>query len=366
MTVEIGVYEKVKFPTAREMTASFPCRALQLGVPNQGNIDRFERFIDERLAPFGVTHLLFCLDYNFAYKTHPEIAEPNGTTYEIASRVAKKCAEYAMEVVPAVNVLAHQSTIFQGWKPVGMLRAYPDMEETHGEELHSTKCVCSRHPRLRPIAYDMAGELMEAFGSTTIHTGFDEVWDIGKCPRCKGVAPELLFSQYVNDLNRAIRRMGGAMWMWGDQLVDGRLVPSMNPGYETCLSSLHKAVDTIDPDIVICDWHYYTEPYGQLAPSYWSRKPFRVIECAFNSLEGIDQLLIATRVVQSEKTLGVMLCTWSGLDKFMDEMDKAYPTYMDTGKVFEDKSIEDSGIANAGNFPKQAAASFLKMFVPQP
>lgn len=363
--MEIGVYEKVKFPSAREVAASFPVRALQLGVPNSDNIDAFEAFITKMIAPYGVTHIMLCLDYSFDYHSHPEIVERPCTTYEIAARVSKICKRFAITVVPVINVLAHQTTIYQGHRPLGMLRAYPEMEEFHHEELHSTKCVCSRHPLLRPIAYDMVRELMEAFDTKVIHTGFDEVWDIGKCPRCKGVPVEILFSQLVNDINRFVNSLGGTMWMWGDQLVDGRLVPSMNPGYETCLSDLHKAIDLVDKNVVICDWHYYTEPYGQLAPSYWAMHDFRFLECAFNSLEGIDQLLYATRVVRSERTLGVVLCSWCKLDRFMEEVYKALPEYLETGKVFENKALEDSGIANAPNFPIQAAASFLKMFVPR-
>ena len=361
--MKMGKYEQVYFPSAKEITASFPVRALQVGVPDADNMDDFERFIEEMLAPHGVNVLLLCLDYGFEFKTHPEIVDTPFTSHAVARRLAAVCARNSMKVVPVINVLAHQSSIYGGWTNKGMLRAYPDMEEVFEGELHSSKCLCSRHPRVRPIVDDMVAELMDAFETETVHGGFDEVWDIGKCPRCKGVQPYRLFAEYVNDVNAMVTKRGGTMWMWADQLVDGHLVPSQNAGYETCLTGLHQALPLLSRDIVMCDWHYYDEPLGHLAPSYWAMRDFRFIECAFNSLHGIDQLLAATRVVRSPRTLGTMLTTWCRLPRFMQEVNALYPQYLKDGLLVSDKSFEDSGIDNAHRFARQAANSFLKMFV---
>lgn len=364
--MEMGVYEKAHFPDAQEIVASFGVRSLQVGVPNEQNIDTFEKFIEDILAPNGVNYLLLCLDYWFEFKRHPEIADEPYTTHEIAARVARSCRKNSITVVPVINVLAHQSAIFNGWTNKGMLRAYPDMEEVFDGELHSSKCLCSRHPLLRPIVYDMVDELMEAFDTKIIHAGFDEVWDIGKCPRCRSVDGYRLFAEYINDINHYIKSKGGRMWIWGDQLVDGKLVPDSNPGYETCLTELHKAVDLINTDIVICDWHYYDEPYGQLAPSYWAMRNFDFIECTFNSPKGAEQLLYATRVVRSEKTLGTMLTSWCKLERFMEEVYTLYPSYLETGILPKfKKEDEDSGIEKSKLFAMQAAAMFMKLFVPR-
>jgi hypothetical protein len=364
ISMEIGLHEKIEIIDACDVVARFKIRAIQLGVPNPDNINDFERLIEVYLAPAGITHIMLCLDYSFDFKSHPEIVEHPCTTVEIAKRVSEICRRNSIQVVPGINVLAHQSTIFQGWEPRGILRAYPDMEEKFEGEIHSSKCVCSRHPKLRPIVYDMIDDLMEAFGTKIIHTGFDEVWDIGKCPRCKGVPDYILFAQYINDLNDYIKSRGGSMWMWGDQLIDGYLVPSSNPGYETCVSSLHKAVDLIAKDILICDWHYYDEPLGQLSPSYWVVKGLPFITCAFNSVHGTDQLLYATRVVQdAPNTMGTMLTTWCKLEAFIKLVEEKYPEYLKTGELHYDASLENSSIENRNNFADQSSNMFLKMFV---
>lgn len=361
--MEMGKYTKVNFIDACDIVAGFKVRAIQVGVPDENNIDIFERFIEEMLAPLGINHILLCLDYRFKFKTHPDITDEPATSYEIAKRVSSVCHRNSIKVIPVTNVLAHQTSIFNGWEPKGLFRSYPDMEEKFDGELHSTKCLCTRHPKVRPIMFDIISELMEAFDTRDIHVGLDEVWDIGKCPRCKNVPEEILFSEYINDIYGHITANNGKMWIWGDRLIDGHLVPNVNAGYETCLSDMYKAVDIIPKDIVICDWHYYDEPFGQLSPSYWAMKGFDYIGCVFNSINGTDQMLYATRVVQSPKTLGTMLTTWCKLEAFIDEVWKLYPEYLKSGTFEYNKSLEDSGIDKARHFAYQAACMFMKMYV---
>lgn len=361
--MEIGKYTKIKFPDACDIVSSFKTRAIQVGVPDESNIDMFERFIEEMLAPCGINCILLCLDYRFRFKIHPEVVDEPATSYETAKRVVRVCKANSITVVPVTNVLAHQTGIWNGWEPKGMFRAYPDMEEKFEGELHSTKCLCTRHPKVRPIVYDILSELMEAFETRDVHVGMDEVWDIGKCPRCKGVPVEVLFAEYLNDLYGHIKKNGGMMWMWADRLIDGGLVPSVNAGYETAFGDIYKAVDMIPRDIVMCDWHYYEEPYGHLAPSYWAMKGFNFIECPFNSVHGTDQLLYATRVVQSPRLLGTMLTTWCKLEAFMDETWKLYPEYKKTRTFDYDRTLEDCGLDKVKYFARQAAGMFMKMYV---
>lgn len=361
--MEIGKYTKVKFIDVCDIVAGFKVRSIQLGVPDENNIDIFEKFIEEILAPNGINYILLCLDYRFRFKTHPEIIDEPATSYEIARRVVQVCRSNSITLVPVLNPLAHQTSIHNGWKPKGMFRAYPDMEEKFEGEFHSTKCLCTRHPKVRPIVKDILLELMDAFETKEIHVGLDEVWDIGKCPRCKGVPVGTLFAEYINDLHEMITSNGGRMWMWADRLIDGYLVPCINAGYETSIIDTYKAIDLIPKDIVMCDWHYYDEPLGQLSPSYWANKGFDFIECAFNSVHGTEQLMYATRVIQSPKTIGTMLTTWCKLEFFIDEVRKLYPEYLKTGVFNYDITLEDSGIDKARYFANQAAGMFMEMFV---
>ena len=352
-------------PTVREMVSTFPMRVIQLYAPTEENIDEFERFITEVIAPVGITHVTLCIYYKFEYRSHPEIVESPYTTVAVAKRVAAVCKQFGITVVPEIDVPAHQSRIRVDNRPLpqGMVRAYPDMQEPYSEE-SSTLSVCTRHPRLRPIVFDMIDDLMDAFETTTIHAGFDECFDIGLCPRCKGVPPYILISQLANDINKHIKSRGGEMWMWGDRLLDGYRIPGIVKKYESSLNGTCKAVDLISKDIVICDWHYYEEPMGHLTPSFWVMKGFRYLACPFNSVRGCEQLVHAAYVLaESPCTLGTYLTTWSSLDKFMSLTNAKIDNYKKNGVINQDKSKEESNIQNAGNFADYSSNIFLKMYV---
>lgn len=348
-----------------DAVAQFPIRALQLYGPTEENIDAFERFIEQYVVPAGITHVTLCLYYKFAYPSHPEIVDDHATTPAVARRVAEVCHRNHIEVVPEINVLAHQSTIYQGFKPFGLLRAYPDMEEViDGPLTTSTREVCALHPRLRPIAYDMIDDLMEAFDTKIIHAGFDEVFNIGSCPRCRNTPKHILFANLVNDLNDHVRARGGSMWIWGDRLLDGQLIPNISSEYESSEIPTWQAVDLISKDITICDWHYNDEPYGHLTPSFWVMKGNPYLSCPFNSVHGTEQLVYATRVLRdAPNTRGVYLTTWCDLDAFMKYVNEKYADYKATGILRSDPALEVSNIENAHNFADYSSNIFLKMFV---
>ena len=73
--MEIGKYARVDIVNTNDIVSSFKIRAIQVGVPDKNNIECFEGFIEEILAPNGVNHILLCLDYQFRFKTHPEITD---------------------------------------------------------------------------------------------------------------------------------------------------------------------------------------------------------------------------------------------------------------------------------------------------
>ena len=195
--------------SVQEIVAGFPVRALQLYAPCEDTIDAFEAFIENTVAPLGITHVTLCLYFKFEYRSHPEIVETPFTSVAVARRAAAVCHKHGITVVPELDIPGHQSDIRRENMPMvprGMIRAYPDMQEPYGEG-HSTYSVCTRHPQLRPIVYDMIDDLMDAFDTKVIHAGFDEVLDLAKCPRCKGIPEYTLLADLINDLNRHIKSL---------------------------------------------------------------------------------------------------------------------------------------------------------------
>ncbi len=351
--------------SVREIVASFPMRVLQLYGPREDNIDEFEKFVDEVVAPAGVTHITMTLYYRFEYKSHPEIVREPYTSVAVAKRVAAVCKRNGITIVPEIDFPSHQSNIRRNEDPdgVGILKAYPDMAEPYDPNT-STKSVCMRHPRLRPIIYDMIDDLMEAFDTKVIHTGFDEAQNISKCPRCKHVKPHILIAELINDLNRYINSKGGEMWIWGDRLLDGKLFPVRDIMYETSIHDTAEAINLIDKNIVICDWHYNQEKMGQLTPGYLEMKGFKHLSCCFNSIIGTEQLAHATNVLrESPRTLGMYLTTWADLTEFMSLTRAKLDEYRRTGELIQN-APETCDIFNSQNFADQSSNIFLKMFIP--
>ncbi|MBQ9785577.1 MAG: family 20 glycosylhydrolase [Clostridia bacterium] len=351
----------------RDIVAEFPVRAVQVYGATEENIEDFERFVENTLAPAGITHVTVPVYYRFEYRSHPEIVEAPFTSVAVAKRMSAVCHRNGITVVPEMDVPGHQSTTLVGDKlpePIGMLRVHPDMLEPYGEG-NSSLSICTRHPLLRPIVYDMIDDLMEAFDTKVIHTGFDEVLDLGKCPRCQNDPPYVLIADLVNDLNAHVRSRGGEMWMWGDRLLDGTRFPTANVGYETSLNDTARAVDLISKDVVICDWHYNEEPMGHLTPSYWATKGFRFLPCAFNSLKGSEQQIRAAYALKDcPNLLGIYLTTWSKMSDFIRLTESKIPEYQKTGVIHHDASLETSDSSSAHLFADQSSNVFLQLYVP--
>ena len=347
-----------------DIVGSLPVRALQLYNPTEKTIDLFEKFVEEVAAPVGITHITLCLYYKFEYPSHPEIVAPGATSVAVAKRVAAVCKRNGITVVPEIDFPGHQcANSPEGRVARGIIAAYPDMEEPKLPGA-ATRSVCVRHPRLRPIMYDMIDDLLDAFETDTIHMGFDEAQCIGNCPRCAGVPNYILFAQLANDANRYIKKRGGEMWMWGDRMLDASLFPLQDVTYETTVNNTADAIKYIDKDIVICDWHYQREKMGHLTPSYWELKGFRHLATTFRSVDGAEQFIRATHVLaESPNTLGTYLSTWSGLETFIGCVtDGRMEEYRKTG-ILPDHIDDDSSWYEPSRYGHMAANVFLFMFV---
>lgn len=348
-----------------DIVGSLPVRAMQLYLPNEENIDQFETFIDDVIAPAGITHLSLCIYYRFRYPSHPEIASDDAISVDLAKRIAAVCKRNGITVVPEVDFPGHQCEPDGkgGRVKQGIIVAYPDMEEPKLPTA-DTHSVCVRHPRLRPIMQDMIDDLMDVFETDTIHMGFDEAQCIGNCPRCAGVPNYILFAQLVNDTNRYIKRRGGQMWMWGDRMLDASLFPLRDVSYETTVNNTADAIKLIDKDIIICDWHYQREAMGHLSPSYWELKGFRHLSTTFRSVDGAEQFIRATHVLaESPNTLGTYLSTWSLFPDFYGCLtDGRIDEYRKTG-ILPDNIDDETSWYDPKRFAHMAANVFLFMYI---
>ncbi len=263
------------------------------------------------LAGLGVNVLVAEINYHYAYASHPELREENPISQECARKLARACREHGIRPIPQLQCLGHQS-----WKEqtFALLRQYPEFDETPGQYPDNAgiycRSWCPRQPALLPILFDLFDELIAVFEADALHVGMDEVFLIASeyCPRCQGANPADLFAKAVNDYYaHLVGRRGVEMLMWGDRLLDDRVM-----GYgewEASTNHTYPAVERIPKDIIICDWHYeLCETYPSIP--FFLEKGFRVWPAGWKEPRAIEAFIAYAERHRTDNMLGYLATTW--------------------------------------------------------
>jgi hypothetical protein len=203
-----------------------PWRGVHLMSPGHDGVPLLKKAITEGLAPLGVNALILEINYNFDYRSHPELRAGGGLTAADACELAALCREHGIRLIPMFNCLGHQS-----WArhTVPLLTKHPELDETPKVPPDNKgiycRSWCPLHPDVNPIVFALMDELIDAFQADAFHVGMDEVFLIAsdQCPRCRGKDPAELFARAVNDYHKHLvdgRRL--TMLMWGDRLLDDK------------------------------------------------------------------------------------------------------------------------------------------------
>ncbi len=307
-----------------------PVRGLAIAVPDKQNIDRFVKFIHEELAPRKINTLVLRVDYNFEYKSHPELQENNALSQAEVNKLVAACQQHGISIIPQINLLGHQS-----WESeLGMLlKVYPQFDETPAIKLPSTykwpnddglycKSYCPLHPEVHQVVFELMDEIVSAFQADAFHAGMDEVFYLADdaCVRCKGKNKAELFAGELTKIRNHLALKNKKLWIWGDRLLDGKTTGLGM--WEASMNDTHPAIDLIPKDIMICDWHYErAEPTAayfavkgfDVATSSWRKGAVAKEQMAF--LEGLRKNAnpeIANRVK------GMVHTSWSSAGDFLD------------------------------------------------
>jgi hypothetical protein len=313
---------------------SKPWRAIHLlSYDTDADLDALGKNI-EALAKQGINVIILEVDYNFAFKSHPELRrgkEP--ITREGARRFAELCKKFGIRLIPQFQSLGHQS-----WKAetFTLLTVYPQFDLTPGAFPNNEGIYCREWDPLNPevwrIVFRLMDEIIDAFNADAIHVGMDEVFLLGsdKSPSTKGKDPAALFAKAVNELHgHLVRKRRVEMLMWGDRLIDAAKYDYGE--WEAAKNGTAPAIDLIAKDIIICDWHY--EPRDSY-PSIqmFIEKGFRVLPTGWNKVDGTTAFINHSRKHTSPKMLGYLFTTW-GVKK--EEL-LAFPPLLEGMKLLQD------------------------------
>jgi len=263
------------------------------------------------LAKVGINLLVFEVDYNYEYVSHPELRGDDPVSRETVKKVVAMCRNLKIRLIPEFQSLGHQS--WEG-KTFPLLTKYPEFDETPGQFPGNKDIYCRSwcplHPDLNPIIFALYDEIIEAFEADALHVGIDEVFLIGSefCSRCKSKDPAELFAKSVNDIHQhLVKKRGVEMLMWADRFLDGAAT-----GYgewEASMNNTYPAIDLVPKDIIMCDWHYERMKSYPSIPLFLS-KGFRVLPTSFRDAKQTNKLIDFSLAFPSERMLGHLCTIW--------------------------------------------------------
>jgi len=308
-----------------------PVRGLAIAAPTPGNLDSFIVFMTNELAPRKINTLILRVDYNYQFKSHPELADTAALSTADVKKLVAAAKQTGIRIIPQINLLGHQS-----WanKTEKLLAVYPQFDETpwvkvpanytwpNADSLYC-KSYCPLHPGVHKVVFDVVDEICDAFETNAFHAGMDEVFYLGesKCPRCKGKDKAELFAGEVRTLRDHAAQKGRTLWIWGDRLLDG--ITTGIGKWEASYNNTHRAVDLIPKDVVICDWHYERPDKTAV---YFAMKGLQVITCPWRkpdvAVQQVRDMMAfrqqATKEMQP-RYLGVMETVWTSVSNFLNE-----------------------------------------------
>lgn len=267
-----------------------------------------------QLAREGINMIFLEVDYNFDFKSHPELRDKKYITKEGAQKFGLACRQANIRLIPQFQSLGHQS---RDGLTCPLLAVYPELDNTPGAFPNNVGVYCREwdptNPKVNEIVFPLIDEIADAFGVDGIHVGMDEVFLLGsdKSPNTKGKDPAKLFAKVVNEFHdHLVKKKKLEMFMWADRLIDGK---KYNFGeWESSLNGTAPAVDMIPRDIILCDWHYEpADEYGSVA--MFIHKGFRVIPSSWRKTTGVEALIKYSYKLNSPKMIGHMFTTWHRL-----------------------------------------------------
>jgi hypothetical protein len=285
-----------------------PFRAIHLPARGNESLPLLNRLVSEVLPVRRVNTLILQIDYAFEFKTHPEIREHNYFTRSQIRKLVHNARMHNVKVIPLLNCYGHQS-----WRKerIGaLLRAYPEFNETPDWNIQYCANWCPSNPGVYDVVYDLIDELLEAFETNTIHLGMDEVFEFGKCPRCRemNLSPAEWFAKVVNSLySHVCKKRNARMLMWGDRLVDGYRTPynCMNGAR----NGTHHAIRMIPRDIILCDWHYHLHKTYPSVDQF-ERAGFDYVICGWKNIKAVNAFLKYAERYGKQHYLGVVATNW--------------------------------------------------------
>ncbi|XP_063866168.1 hexosaminidase D-like [Scylla paramamosain] len=271
------------------------------------------------ISSFGATGLL--VEYEDMFPYHDKLAHlkaPHAYTQEDILKLHELAAKSNLTVIPLMQTFGHFEFVLKHDenRAVREVEGYPNT-------------LCPTHPDSFPLVTELLTQIMNLhFTDKYLHIGADEVWHIGKCPRCqvemesKGMSTEDLFQMWVFKVARWFKKEYPhvTIIMWDDMI---RNIPA-----EKIKSS--GLCDIVEPMV----WQYQAktfdlppdlfEKYSAVFPSIWVASAFKGATGSTQFLPPIQHhinnnlmwLTVLSEKKHTKKFKGICLTGWQRYDHY--------------------------------------------------
>ena len=112
---------------AQRDETSLPVRGFAIAAPKPKDLTTFNNFIANELAPRKVNTLVLRIEYNYQFKSHPELRDSIALSEKDVKSIVDVCKANGINIIPQINLLGHQS-----WasRPNNLLKNYPQFNVT--------------------------------------------------------------------------------------------------------------------------------------------------------------------------------------------------------------------------------------------
>jgi hexosaminidase len=160
------------------------------------------------LASYKINMLVWEWEDKLAYPSHPEIGAPGAFTISEMQEFTRYARQYHIEIVPLVQGLGHVSFILK-WPQYIPLREIPS----------SNWEFCPSKDASYTLLFDLWNDALEATpGSSYMHIGSDETYELGLCPQCQEKAKTIgrsgVYQLFVNKAADYLRTKKRKVMVW--------------------------------------------------------------------------------------------------------------------------------------------------------
>jgi Glycosyl hydrolase family 20, catalytic domain len=225
--------------TKKENIHRRPVRAFQWDLARQ--VERLDFLLKwlPRYADWGYEELYLHLEDAVEFPRLPGVARRDAYSQKQFARLVEAATRAGIRVVPIINLLGHTQYLIK----TPELRDLNELRAPDGSPLDRGQ-ICPLHPRTLEVAEKLLRDIAPFCTAGLVHTGLDESFHIGKCPRCReeiariGLAAH--FVGHVSRLHALAGRLGLRMALWADMFY---YIP--------------EAIAQLPRDVIACEWYYY-------------------------------------------------------------------------------------------------------------